>query len=186
LHAGQIQGFFDFPVDHLFSLGEMHNYLETKYGSDEITVVSPDAGGTERARIMAKYFKCPLAIVDKRRAAPNEAKAMNLIGDVKGRTAIIIDDIADTAGTLCQAAELLRAQGANKVVAAVTHGVFSGPAAERLATSKFDEILTTDTIPLKDSLKSLSNLTTISLGTLIAETIARIQCNNSVSALLDR
>jgi ribose-phosphate pyrophosphokinase len=185
LHAGQIQGFFDFPVDHLFSMSVLYPHLQKAYGSQDVTVVSPDAGGMERARIMAKYLNVPLAMVDKRRSGPNEAKAMNLVGDVKGRVAIIVDDMVDTAGTLVQAIEFLKKSGATKVVAAFTHGVFSGPAYDRLKDSPIDEIVVTDTIPLNDSFKSLRNLTTITLGPLIAETISRIQRNDSVSALLD-
>jgi ribose-phosphate pyrophosphokinase len=185
LHAGQIQGFFDFPVDHLFSMGVIYPHLQKQYGSEEITVVSPDAGGMERARIMAKYLNSPLAMVDKRRSGPNEAKAMNLIGDVKGRVAILVDDMVDTAGTLCQGIEFIKKSGATKVVAACTHGVFSGPAYDRLKDAGIDEIVVTDTIPLNESFKSLRNLTTITLGPLIAETISRNQRNDSVSALLD-
>jgi ribose-phosphate pyrophosphokinase len=183
LHAGQIQGFFGFPVDHLFGSYVFRPHLLAKYKGAQATVVSPDAGGTERARIMAKVLDCPLAIVDKRRSAPNEAKAMNLIGDVTGRVAILIDDMIDTAGTLTEAARLLRAQGAAKVVACASHGVFSGPALKRLQETHFDEIVVTDTIPLQEGFKKLNNLTVLTVAPLIAETIQRIQRNDSVSAL---
>jgi len=185
LHAGQIQGFFNYPVDHLFSSNVLYPGLKDKFGDEDITVVSPDAGGTERARIMAKLLKAPLAIVDKRREAPNQAKALNLIGDVRDRVAIIYDDIIDTAGTLYKAAELLKKNGAKKVVACASHGVFSGPAAERLSGDMIDEIYITDTIPLNKELKGLNKLKTISVAPLVGETIRRIQRNDSVSALLD-
>ncbi len=186
LHSGQIQGFFNFPVDHLFTMSVLFPHLHEAYVNEPITVVSPDAGGTERARIMAKLLKSPLAIVDKRRLAPNEAKALNLIGDVDGRVAIILDDIIDTAGTLVTAAQLLKEKGATKVVACATHGVFSGLALEHMSQAAFDQIFITDTIPLNDGFKRLNNLRVISVGPLIAETIARIQRNDSVSALLEQ
>ena len=183
LHAGQIQGFFDFPVDHLFGSYVAYPHLSKKYGSDPITIVSPDAGGTERARIMAKFLNAPLAIVDKRRTGPNEAKAMNLIGEVEGRVAIIVDDMIDTAGTLTQAAQLLKVHKAKKIVACATHAVFSGPALERLGSAGFDEITVSDTIPLQDGAKKLNNLSILSTAPLIAETILRNQRNDSVSAM---
>jgi len=183
LHAGQIQGFFNFPVDHLFGNYVMKPHLLKKYSSEPLTIVSPDAGGTERARYMAKALDCPLAIVDKRRSGPNEAKAMNLIGEIKGRTAILVDDMIDTAGTLSEASRLLRAEGALKVVACASHGVFSGPALERLSEANFDELVISDTIPLQEGFKKLNNLTVLSVAPLIAETILRIQRNDSVSAL---
>lgn len=185
LHAGQIQGFFNFPVDHLFGSPVSYPYLAQKYGQEDITIVSPDAGGTDRARIMAKRFNAPLAIVDKRRSGPNEAKAMHLIGDVKDRVAIIIDDMIDTAGTLTVACELLLKEGAKKVVACASHPVFSGPAVERLAKSRFEEIVVSDSIPLTNEAKLLKNITVLTVAPVIAETIRRIQCNDSVSALLD-
>lgn len=183
LHAGQIQGFFNCPFDHLFPSPVSSAYLMKKYGKEPLTIVSPDAGGTERARIIAKKLDAPLAIVDKRRSAPNVAQAMNLIGEVEGRVAILIDDIVDTAGTLSEASRLLRAKGASKVVAYASHPVFSGPAAQRLSESSFDEIIVSDTIPLNETMKKFNNLTVLSLAPLIAETIIRIQRNDSVSAL---
>lgn len=185
LHAGQIQGFFHFPVDHLFGIPVSYPYLSEKYGSNEITVVSPDAGGTERARIMAKRLNAPLAIVDKRRSGPNEAKAMNLIGEVAGRVAIIVDDMVDTAGTLTEAARLLKEKGAKTVVATASHGIFSGPALDRLRDAPLDEIVVSDTIPLQDGFKKLKNLTVLTVAPIVAETIRRIQRNDSVSGLLD-
>jgi ribose-phosphate pyrophosphokinase len=183
LHAGQIQGFFDFPVDHLFGSFVIKPYLrELGLGSD-VTIVSPDAGGTERARIMAKALQAPLAIVDKRRSGPNEAKAMNLIGEIKGRVAIVIDDMIDTAGTLLEATKLLRREGASQVMACATHGIFSGPSAQRLTEAAFDKLIVTDTIPLREELKKLSNLHVLSVAPVIAETILRNQNNDSVSDL---
>jgi len=184
LHAGQIQGFFNFPVDHLFCGSfVMKPYLLQKYAGEPITVVSPDAGGTERARVMAKGLDAPLAIVDKRRTGPNEAKAMNLIGEVKGRTAILLDDMVDTAGTLCEAVKLLKEQKAARIVACASHAILSGPAIERLSGAGIDEIVITDTIPLQDSAKKLNNLTVLTVAPLIAETIRRNQSNDSISAL---
>ncbi len=183
LHAGQIQGFFDYPLDHLFPSAVASTELVNRYKGKPVTIVSPDAGGVERARVFAKFLDAPLAIVDKRRSGPNEAKAMNLIGEIKGRTAIIVDDIIDTAGTLCEAVRLLRQEGASGVVAFASHGVFSGPALERLKAAELDEILITDTIPLQEDFKELKNLTVLSVAPLVAETIRRIQRNDSVSAL---
>jgi len=164
LHAGQIQGFFHFPVDHLFGIPVSFPHLAEKYAGQDITVVSPDAGGTERARIMAKRLNAPLAIVDKRRSGPNEAKAMNLIGEVSGRVAIIVDDMIDTGGTLCEAVRLLRAQGASKIVATASHGIFSGSALERLEAAALDEIVVSDTIPLQEGFKKLKNLTVLTVS----------------------
>lgn len=184
LHAGQIQGFFNFPVDHLFcGTYVIRPHLQKHYGGKDLTIVSPDAGGTERARIMAKALDAPLAIVDKRRSGPNEAKAMNLIGEVRGRTAILIDDMIDTAGTLLEASHLLRKEGASAIVACASHAVFSGPAVARLESAGFSEIIVTDTIPLQEGARKLKNLTVLSVAPLIAETIRRNQRNDSVSAL---
>ncbi len=185
LHAGQIQGFFHFPVDHLFGSPVSYPHLAKKYGDADLTVVSPDAGGTERARIMAKRLNAPLAIVDKRRSGPNEAKAMNLIGEVAGRVAVVVDDMIDTAGTLTQAARLLKEKGASKVVACATHGILSGKALERLSDASLDEIVISDSIPLQEGFKKLKNLTVLTVAPIVAETIRRIQRNDSVSGLLD-
>ncbi len=183
LHAGQIQGFFDYPVDHLFASPIAGPYLEKKYQGKEVTIVSPDAGGVERARIIAKQLGAPMAIVDKRREGPNQAKAMNLIGEIKGRHAIIVDDMIDTAGTLCEAVRLLRREGSLSVSCYASHGVFSGPAFDRLQAEKLDELIISDTIPLREEFKKLNNLTVLSCAPLIGETICRIQRNDSVSAL---
>lgn len=183
LHAGQIQGFFNFPVDHLFGTPVIHPYLKERFPSSEVTIVSPDAGGTERARIMARFLDCPLAIVDKRRSAPNEAQAMNLIGAVENRIAILIDDMVDTGGTLLEASKLLRQKGAKKVVACASHPVLSGPALARFQEAQFDEIVVTNTIPLPEGFKNLSNMKVLTVAPAFAETIRRIQCNDSVSAI---
>lgn len=183
LHANQIQGFFDYPVDHLFPSAVAPQELLKRFKGRDITIISPDAGGVERARIFAKMMDAPLAIVDKRRSGPNEAKAMNLIGEIRGRLAIVVDDIIDTAGTLCESVRLLRDEGAIGVVAFASHGVFSGPAYERLASAELDEILITDTIPLQEDIKKLKNLSVLSIAPLLAETVRRIQRNDSVSAL---
>ena len=183
LHAGQIQGFFNFPVDHLFGSFVVQEEIKKKFLEVPVTVVSPDAGGTERARIMAKALNAPLAIVDKRRSGPNEAKAMNLIGDVAGRVSILLDDMIDTAGTLSEASRLLKQHGASKIIACASHAVFSGPALERLQSAGFDEIIVSDTIPLQEGFKKLNNLTVLTVAPLIAETILRNQRNDSVSAL---
>ena len=183
LHAGQIQGFFDYPVDHLFPSAVAPQELQKRFEGEDLTIVSPDAGGVERARIFAKRLNSPLAIVDKRREGPNQAKAMNLIGEVKGRTAIIVDDIIDTGGTLCEAVRLLKEQGATKVISFASHGVFSGPAYERLSKAEVDEFIICDTIPLREDFKTLKNLSVLSVAPLVAECIKRIQRNDSVSAL---
>lgn len=183
LHAGQIQGFFDYPVDHLFASPIAGPYLQNKYKGKEVTIVSPDAGGVERARVIAKHLESPMAIVDKRREGPNQAKAMNLIGEIKDRHAIIVDDMIDTAGTLCEAVRLLKREGAKSVSCYASHGIFSGPALARLQAENLDELIISDTIPLRDEFKKLNNLTVLSCAPLIAETIRRIQRNDSVSAL---
>jgi ribose-phosphate pyrophosphokinase len=183
LHAGQIQGFFDYPVDHLFASPIAGPYIQKKYEGKDVTIVSPDAGGVERARIIAKQLESPMAIVDKRREGPNQAKAMNLIGEVKGRHAIIVDDMIDTAGTLCEAVRLLRREGATSVAAYASHGIFSGSAYSRLEAEKLDELIISDTIPLREEFKKLNNLKVLSCAPLIGETIRRIQRNDSVSAL---
>src|SRR5262245_45028884 len=148
LHAGQIQGFFDIPVDHLFAMPVMIDYLRTRFSKDSI-VVSPDAGGVERARAYAKRLSTTLAIIDKRRSSPNVSEVMNIIGDVKGKDTVIVDDMIDTAGTLAQAAKAVMEAGARTVAACATHGVLSGPAIQRIADSPLTEVVVTDTIPLK-------------------------------------
>jgi ribose-phosphate pyrophosphokinase len=182
LHASQIQGFFDIPVDHLFAAPVFLEAIRAMNIPD-LVIVSPDAGGVERARAIGKRLDAGLAIVDKRRVAANEAAVMHLIGDVQGRTALIIDDIIDTAGTLTKSAELLASKGAARVLAAGVHGVFSGPALERLQAAPVEKILITDTIPMDDKIQRCSKLEPLSVAPLLGEAIRRIHENSSVSSL---
>lgn len=177
LHAGQIQGFFDIPVDHLYATPVFLEYFKDK---KNIVVVSPDAGGVERARAFAKRLNADLAIVDKRRPKPNQSEIMNLIGDVAGRNAIIVDDIVDTAGTLVQVADLLKKKGALEVTAVCTHAVLSGLAAEKIEKSVLDKLIITDTISHKELPQKIVKL---SVAKLLADAISRIHNNESVSSL---
>ena len=182
LHADQIQGFFDVPVDHLFAapvLLEAVRDLEIP----DLVVVSPDAGGVERARAIAKRLSAGLAIIDKRRTAPNEAEVMHLIGDVEGCNALVVDDIIDTAGTLTKSVEALKAKGANRVLAAGVHGILSGPALKRIASSPLEMVLITNTTPVDDKLAKLPKLRPLSVAPLLGEAIRRIHENSSVSSL---
>ncbi|MBO4296682.1 MAG: ribose-phosphate pyrophosphokinase [Desulfovibrio sp.] len=183
IHAGQIQGFFNFPVDNLFAtpvmLEPLHNAME-----GEAVIVSPDAGGVERARSYAKRLNAPLAIVDKRRDKPNQAHAMHVIGDVKGKTAIIVDDMIDTAGTLCAAADVLLKNGAVKIIACATHAVLSGPAIDRInATDALNGVYVTDTIPLGEKLERCPKLHVVGVGSLLGKAISNIHTGSSVSVL---
>ena len=181
LHAGQIQGFFDMPVDHLFAAPVVIDYLE-KRGLFDPVVVSPDAGGVERARAIAKRLRAGLAIIDKRRDGPNVAVFMHLIGDVKGKDAIIIDDMIDTAGTLVQAADALKREGARRILACGVHPVLSGPAMARIEGAPLEEVVVTNSIPLgKD--KQIPKITVLSVAPLLAEAIRRIHDEESVSTL---
>ncbi len=180
LHVGQIQGFFDIPVDHLYAMPVFLDYVREKNLQD-VVVVSPDAGGVERARAFAKRLDADLAIIDKRRPRANVADVMNVIGDVKGKTAILLDDMVDTAGTLCKDAEALKAFGAKRILAATSHGVLSGPALERLNKSPIEELLISTSIPLKG--KSSPKVTVLSVAPLLAEAIKRIHEDQSVSQL---
>ncbi len=182
LHAGQIQGFFNIPVDHLFAAPVLLEHIRNRY-QDHLVIVSPDAGGVERARAFGKRLKAGLAIIDKRRDAPNVAKVMNIIGEVKGLHAIILDDMVDTGGTLVEAASALAAQGASGVVACCTHPVLSGPAIPRLSESVIEEIAVTNTIPLRKEAMSNPKFKVLSVARLLAEAIKRIHCNDSVSSL---
>jgi ribose-phosphate pyrophosphokinase len=181
LHSGQIQGFFDSPVDNLYAAQILVNYLQ-KLG-DNLVVVSPDAGGTERARSYAKKLGAGLAIVDKRRDGPNRAHAMNVIGDVSGKVAVVMDDMIDTAGTICAAGEILAENGAQEVIACATHPVLSGPAVDRLKDSAFSKIVVTDTIPLKEEARACDKFEVISVGSLLAKAIHNIHSESSVSVL---
>lgn len=183
LHAEQIQGFFDIPVDNVYAspvlLGDAW-----KQKFDDIVVVSPDVGGVVRARALAKRLDdAGLAIIDKRRPRANESKVMNIIGEVKGKSCIMIDDLVDTAGTLCQAADALKAEGAERVVAYITHPVLSGPAVKRINESQIDELVVTDTIPLTPQAASCSRIRQLSTAELLAETMRRIAGDESVSSL---
>lgn len=183
LHAGQIQGFFNCPVDNLFAAPVMLAPLRKDIEGDPV-IVSPDAGGVERARSYAKRLGAPLAIVDKRRDKPNQAHAMHVIGDVKDKTAIIVDDMIDTAGTLCAAADVLLENGAVKIMACVTHPVLSGPAIDRInATDAMSEIFVTDTIPLGDKLERCPKIKVVSVGSLLGKAISNIHTGSSVSVL---
>lgn len=182
LHSDQIQGFFDIPVDNIYATPILVKDLQEKNYPD-LVVVSPDVGGVVRARAGAKVLVADLAIIDKRRPKPNVAKVMNIIGDVAGRTCVIMDDMVDTANTLCEAAAALKAQGAEKVVAYATHPIFSGGAAERIAASELDEVVVTNTIPLQDASKNCKKIRQLSTAALLAETIRRISCEDSVSSL---
>jgi ribose-phosphate pyrophosphokinase len=182
LHADQIQGFFDVPVDHLFAAPVM---LETVRDLDipKLVIVSPDAGGVERARAIAKRMEVGLAILDKRRTAPNEAEVMHVIGDVDGCNALIVDDIIDTAGTLTKAVAALKGQGADRVLAAGVHGVLSGPALDRIDASPLETVLITNTIPVENKLSRSAKLRSLSVAPLLGEAIRRIHENSSVSSL---
>jgi len=182
LHSDQIQGFFDIPVDNIYSspilLGDIW-----KRDHPNLVVVSPDVGGVVRARAIAKRLECDLAIIDKRRPKPNVAKVMHIIGDVNDRTCIIMDDLVDTANTLCEAAKALKEHGARKVMAYCTHAVLSGSAAERVTNSALDELVVTDTIPLRDDARACTKIRQLSVAELLAETIRRISNEDSVSSL---
>ncbi|HET7773415.1 MAG TPA: ribose-phosphate pyrophosphokinase, partial [Burkholderiaceae bacterium] len=182
LHADQIQGFFDIPVDNVYAapvlLGEIW-----KHSYDNLMVVSPDVGGVVRARALAKRLECDLAIIDKRRPKANVAEVMNIIGEVEGRTCIIMDDMVDTAGTLCKAAQVLKERGATHVMAYCTHAVLSGGAVNRIATSSLDELVVTDTIPLSAEGAACGRIRQLSVANLLGETILRISREDSVSSL---
>jgi ribose-phosphate pyrophosphokinase len=182
LHSDQIQGFFDIPVDNIYSTPILMGDI-WKENYDNLMVVSPDVGGVVRARAVAKRLECDLAIIDKRRPKPNVAKVMNIIGDVKDRTCLIMDDMVDTANTLCEAANALKQQGAKRVVAYCTHAVLSGSAVERVSNSALDELVVTDTIPLRDDARACSRIRQLSVANLMAETIRRISDEDSVSSL---
>ncbi|OYZ23316.1 MAG: phosphoribosylpyrophosphate synthetase [Bdellovibrio sp. 28-41-41] len=186
LHAAQIQGFFNVPVDHLFAIPTLARTFREKYGSgSDFVVVSPDAGGVERARAFAKRIDSTMAIIDKRRTSPNEAKALNLIGEVKDKTAIIVDDMVDTAGTLTQGVDVILKHGAKRVLALGTHPVLSGPAIQRLTDSPIEKLIVSDTIPLTEAAKNSGKIEVISMAPVLAEAIKRIYGNDSVSSLFD-
>ncbi len=183
LHAGQIQGFFDIPVDHLYATPVLLEYIKEHYPNGDLVVVSPDAGGVERARAFAKRLGCSLAIIDKRRERANISEVMNVIGDVKGKDAMVLDDMIDTAGTTVQAAKILMEKGARRVAAASTHAVLSGPAIERINSSPLEEVIVTNTIPLDIKKAKCSKLTVLSIAKIFAEAIKRIHEETSISSL---
>jgi len=182
LHAAQIQGFFDIPVDHLFAAPVMVDYFRSRQ-LENLTVVSPDAGGVERARAFAKRLNAPLAIIDKRREEANVAEVMNVIGDVDGQNCLMVDDLIDTAGTLVKGAEALLSYGAASVSACATHAVLSGPAVERIAGSRIDEVLFTNSIPLREDASNCGRIRTLSVAPLLARAIRSIHEGGSISTL---
>lgn len=182
LHAGQIQGFFNIPVDHLYATPVLLDYI-SKAGGKELVVVSPDAGGVERARAFAKRLQANLAIIDKRREGPNQTQIMNIIGDVEGRSALLLDDMIDTAGTIVQGAQACASKGATRVWAGCTHPVLSGPALERIQASCLEEIVVTNTIPLNGKEQRCPKLRVLSVAPLLGEAITRIHEEESVSSL---
>ena len=182
LHAGQIQGFFNIPVDNLYATPVLLEAIRMRFDGS-LTIVSPDAGGVERSRAYAKRLGATLAIVDKRREGPNVSKVMNIIGDVKGQTCVIVDDIVDTAGTLVEAAKALMRDGATSVSAAITHPVLSGPAITRIAESPLKELVVTDTIQLRPEAEGCEQLHVVSIAYLLGESIRRINNEESVSSL---
>ncbi|MBP8625545.1 MAG: ribose-phosphate pyrophosphokinase [Syntrophorhabdales bacterium] len=181
LHAGQIQGFFDIPVDHLYALPVQFNYLKKITG--DIVVVSPDAGGVERVRELAKRLNASIAIIDKRREKANVSKVMSIVGNVKNKTAILLDDMIDTGGTIVQAAQTLMQNGASSVYACCTHPVLSGNAVEKLKDSSIQELVVTNTIPLSQEAEKLKNITLLDVSSLLGEAIKRIYRDESVSSL---
>jgi ribose-phosphate pyrophosphokinase len=182
LHAAQIQGFFDIPVDHMFASPVMIEHFK-RNGSSDMTVVSPDAGGVERARAFAKRLNCPLAILDKRRDEPNVAEVMNVVGEVKGQHCLLVDDLIDTAGTLVKGAEALLEKGALSVSACATHPVLSGPALERIENSSLQEVVVTNSIPLSEAGKKVGKIKQLSIASLMADAIRSIHEETSVSVL---
>lgn len=181
LHAGQIQGFFNIPVDHLYATPVLLDYIKGNF-QDDIVIVSPDAGGVERARAFGKRLGANLAIIDKRRPKPNVSEVMNIIGEVEGKTAILLDDMIDTAGTITQAAQALKDAGARQVYAACTHAVLSGPAIDRIEKSPIKQLVVTNTIPERKEASS-PKIKRLSVGPLLGEAIKRIHCGESVSSL---
>jgi len=182
LHSNQIQGFFNIPVDNLFAKPVLVDYMKKKFDND-LVIVSPDAGGVERARSFAKYLESGLAIIDKRRDAPSQAKAMAVIGDVAGKTAVILDDMVDTAGTLTEAAAAIMAKGAKEVHAATAHAVLSGPAVNRINASPLKTVVATDTIPLQLKAKRCKKIKVLSIAPLVGEAIIRSHRGDSVTSL---
>jgi len=182
LHAAQIQGFFNIPFDHLFAAPVLVNHMKT-LGYGDMVIVSPDAGGVERARAYAKHLNASLAIIDKRRTSANVSEVMNLVGEVRGKTAVIIDDMIDTAGTMTQAVPVILKEGANRVLAMAVHPVLSGPAIERIQASGLEAVFVTDTIPLDEKAKDCKKISVLSVSEILGEAIRRIHNEDSVSSL---
>lgn len=184
LHAGQIQGFFNIPFDNIYASPVFLNYIKTNIDTSNLTLVSPDAGGVERVRWYAKRLERDIAMIDKRRTGPNVAKAMNIIGDVKGKDVVIVDDMIDTAGTLVEAARTLKENGAKSIHVVATHGVFSPPAAERIAACKeLESVIITDTIPLCKEMKSIDKIKVLTTAEILSKAIHRTFNHDSVSSL---
>jgi len=185
LHAGQIQGFFDIPVDNLFATPVLLKYFQERIENQSVAVVSPDPGGVERARAFAKRLDAALAIIDKRRARPNEVADMRVVGDVEGKIAVVVDDIVDTAGTLAAASTALKEAGATEVIACCTHPVLSGPATGRIEGSVLSELVVTDTIPLRPEAQACPKIKVLSLAPLLSEAIRRTHLEESISSLFE-
>lgn len=184
LHAGQIQGYFDIPFDNIYASPVFLDYIKRNISQDNLILVSPDAGGVERVSWYAKRLNKDIAMIDKRRTGPNVAKAMNVVGNVKDQNVIIIDDMIDTAGTLCEAAKCLKEQGAKKIYVFATHGVFSWPAAERIiASDAFEEVIITDTIPVTDDIAAIDKIKVLSMAEMLSKAIHRTFNHDSVSSL---
>jgi len=183
LHAGQIQGFFDIPVDNLYAQPVLFEYLNEALADEDAVIVSPDAGGVERARSFGKYLDCPLAIIDKRRSKPNEAAVMHIVGDVEDKLAVVIDDMIDTAGTLTKGGDAVMGKGARRLMACATHPVLSGPAVDRLNASAFEQVVVTDTIPLSTAARATDKIHVVSVAPLFGEAIRAIHDNASISRL---
>jgi ribose-phosphate pyrophosphokinase len=190
LHAGQIQGFFDIPLDNLFSVNELIKDMNDKISNnnnldDNLAIVSPDVGGVVRARAFAKRMNAALVIIDKRREGPGMSEVMNIIGEVRNKTCILLDDIADSAGTLCNAAKVLKENGANEIYSYIVHGVLSGNALKKIQASEMKELVLTDSIPASKEVKNTKNIRQISIAPLMGEAIKRINSDSSVSALFE-
>ncbi len=182
LHAGQIQGFFNIPFDHIYALPVVLEYLRPRF-DDRVVFISPDAGGVERARSYARCMESEIAIIDKRRPSPNLSEVMHIVGDVEGKQCVIVDDMIDTAGTLCNAAAALKRFGASRVFAAATHAVLSGPAVERIQGAPIEKVVVTDTIPLPEEARNCGKFEVLSVAALLGEAIKRIHNSDSVSSL---
>ena len=185
LHAGQIQGYFDIPVDHLTAIPYLARYFKSIIKEEDFVVVSPDLGGVTRARAFANELNLPIAIIEKRRPKPNVSEVMNIIGDIKGKNAILVDDIIDTAGTICKACDSLIEKGAKKVYGCATHGVLSGPAIDRINNSNLEKFVITDTIHLPKE-KQIDRIDIVSVAPIFASAIKRINTNSSVSEMFEK